>query len=297
VPELHIHYLTGSRTFRVASRTLTGTFRDGFIHAGNLAYLSMLALFPFFILGAALFALFGEASEREALIETILATTPPTVAGTIEPVARDVINAREGWLLWIGAGIALWTVSSLIETVRDILRRAYDVTRDQPIWKYRLASIGIILISVILLLVSLFAQVGIGTAQQVIAASFPQLNDAISGLETSRIIPAAGFFVSAFLLFYTLTPAPYRTRAFPKWPGALFITLWWLIVTGALPPLLRSIFTYNLTYGSLAGIMVTLFFFWLVGLGIVIGAELNAALAKVREDHMADDGQTKEGAA
>ena len=70
-----------------------------------------------------------------------------------------------------------------------------------------------------------------------------------------------------------------------------------VVVTGALPPLLRSIFTYNLTYGSLAGIMVTLFFFWLVGLGIVIGAELNAALAKVREDHMADDGQTKEGAA
>ena len=30
-----------------------------------------------------------------------------------------------------------------METVRDILRRAYDVTREQPIWKYRLASIGI----------------------------------------------------------------------------------------------------------------------------------------------------------
>jgi len=294
---LHIHYLTGARTFRVASLTLTGTFRDGFIHAGNLAYLSMLALFPFFILGAALFALFGEASEREALIATILAATPPTVASTIEPVASDVINAREGWLLWVGAGIALWTVSSLIETVRDILRRAYGVTRDQPFWKYRLASIGIILVSVILLLTSLFAQVSIGTAQEVIQTSFPQLSGAISVLETSRLIPATGFFVSAFLLFYTLTPSPYRTREFPKWPGALFITLWWLAVTDALPPLLRTFLTYNLTYGSLAGIMITLFFFWLVGLGIVIGAELNAALAKVREDHAANDGQIKEGAA
>lgn len=42
---------------------------------------------------------------------------------------------------------------------------------------------------------------------------------------------------------------------------------------------LRSVFTYDLTYGSLAGSIVTLFFFWLVGLGLVIGAELNAALA------------------
>jgi membrane protein len=32
-----------------------------------------------------------------------------------------------------------------------------------------------------------------------------------------------------------------------------------------LPVLLRSLFTYDLTYGSLAGVMIALFFFWLVG--------------------------------
>ena len=53
----------------------------------------------------------------------------------------------------------------------------------------------------------------------------------------------------------------------------------------ALPPLLRSVFSYNLTYGSLAGIMIALFFFWLVGLGMVMGAELNAALAETPEEH------------
>ena len=48
---------------------------------------------------------------------------------------------------------------------------------------------------------------------------------------------------------------------------------------------LRQFFTYDLTYGSLAGSMVTLLFFWLVGLGLVIGAELNAALA-LTQPHM-----------
>ena len=37
---------------------------------------------------------------------------------------------------------------------------------------------------------------------------------------------------------------------------------------------------YSLTYGSLAGVMVALIFFFIVGLGVVIGAELNAALAE-----------------
>ena len=47
----------------------------------------------------------------------------------------------------------------------------------------------------------------------------------------------------------------------------------------ALPWVLRALFHYDLTYGSLAGVMIALFFFWLVGLGLVVGAELNAALA------------------
>jgi membrane protein len=57
-------------------------------------------------------------------------------------------------------------------------------------------------------------------------------------------------------------------------------------VTTLLPMVLRSFFTYDLTYGSLAGIMVALFFFWLVGLGVVIGAELNAALAETPEEEI-----------
>jgi membrane protein len=85
-------------------------------------------------------------------------------------------------------------------------------------------------------------------------------------------------------LFYTLTPHAYRVRRYPKWPGALLVTGWWILVTLALPPLLRSLFSYNLTYGSLAGIMIALFFFWLVGLGMVMGAELNAALAETPEE-------------
>ncbi|HLL31719.1 MAG TPA: ribonuclease BN, partial [Allosphingosinicella sp.] len=41
---------------------------------------------------------------------------------------------------------------------------------------------------------------------------------------------------------------------------------------------------YDLTYGSLAGVIIGLTFFFIVGLGVVIGAELNAALAEVPEE-------------
>ena len=283
-------------SWQVVRRTAVGTFNDGFIHAGNLAYLAMFSIFPFFILGAAIFSLIGEESERAAAINAVLFAMPPVVGNVIEPVARDVVASRNGWLLWAGAFVALWTVSSLIETIRDILRRSYGTKMTQAFWKYRLFSAGIIIGSVVLLILSLFSQVAIGAVSQVIDAYFPALSDTATTLQLTRIVPVFGLYLSLYLLFYTLTPKRYRSRLYPKWPGVLFTTVWWVLVTTSLPPLLRTFFSYDMTYGSLAGIMIALFFFWLVGLGVVIGAELNAALAETPEEEMNTIGQSDDRA-
>ena len=274
----------GSKAREVLKRVFVGTYNDGFIHAGNLAYLAVVSIFPFFITGAALFSLIGEESERAAAINALLFALPPAVGDVIAPVARSVIDARHGWLLWGGAIIGLWTVGSLVETIRDILRRAYGTRPSQAFWKYRLLSTGIIVAAVFLLMVSLIAQFLIGAAQEFISAWLPRLVDQLDSLAWSRIVPAIGLYLSLYLLFYSLTPALYRVRRYPKWPGALLVSVWWALITALLPPLLRSVFTYDLTYGSLAGVMIALFFFWLVGLGMVMGAELNAALAETPEE-------------
>lgn len=265
-------------------RVAVGTYNDGFIHAGNLAYLSMIAIFPFFITGAAIFSFIGENSERAATLDAVLLALPPTVAKTIGPVAREVIEARSGWLLWVGGAVGLWTVGSLIETIRDILRRAYGTHAVRAFWQYRLLSMGVIVGAVLLLMLSLIASFMITAAQQFIGAYVPQLANILGELALSRLVPALGLYGSIFLLFLTLTPAKYRGKRYPKWPGALLVTTWWIAVTLAMPVVLAQFFSYDLTYGSLAGIMVAMFFFWLVGLGVVIGAELNAALAETPEE-------------
>ncbi|MEJ5977018.1 YihY/virulence factor BrkB family protein [Novosphingobium sp. PS1R-30] len=284
-----------SRFFTVVKRVLVGAWSDGFIHAGNLAYTAILALFPFFIVIAAVFTALGESGQREASIRAFLSAAPPVVARAIEPVALSVSEARSGWLLWVGGFVGLWTVSSLIETIRDILRRAYGTRPTAAFWRYRLFSTGFIVIAVILLLLSLFAQVAITAAQEVIAAWFPLLDAWTLTLTTSRLIPAAMLYLSIYVLFLSLTPSAYRNRRYPKWPGAMLVTAWWVAITVLLPGVLRNLFSYDLTYGSLAGVMIALFFFWLVGLGMVMGAELNAALAETPEERDAI-GQTDDRA-
>ena len=268
------------RSRDVLRRVWTGVIHDGTIHAGNFAYMVLIALFPFFITGAALFSLVGEANDRTAAVNTVLMALPPVVANVLSPVAHAVIEARTGGLLWIGGLVGLWTVGSLVETIRDILRRAYGTGMAYAFWRYRLMSTGLIIASVVLILLSIAAQVVIGTVMETVTTFLPQATSLIDTLALSRAIPAFVLFGSLWLLFISLTPGAYSSRIYPKWPGALFVTLWWLIVTTVLPKLLRHLFMYDLTYGSLAGVMIALFFFWLIGLGMVVGAELNAALAE-----------------
>jgi membrane protein len=271
------------RAVAVLHRVWLGVYHDGFIHAGNLAYMSILALFPFFITMGAIYSLVGEESERVAAIHQLLAALPPVVGQVLEPVARGVVDARHGWLLWIGAAVGLWTVSSLIETIRDILHRAYGVALTASFWRYRLFSVALIVVAVVMLLASLFVQVALSTVQAVIAAQLPGAGQMVP-LALTSLLPAAVLFGALYILFLCLTPAAYRRGQGPKWPGALLVAAWWALVAEALPAALRAFFHYDLTYGSLAGVMIALFFFWLVGLGMVTGAELNAALAQSPEE-------------
>ncbi len=282
-------------SFLVIKRTFMGVYHDGFIHAGNLAYLALLSLFPFFITATALASLFGESSGGIQTLEAFLQTVPPAVGDVVKEPIEQVVSARSGPLLWIGGLVGLWTVGSLIETLRDILRRAYGVQSERPFWENRLGSIAMIILAVILMLLSFSTQVVLTGAEQVIVRVLPQFDDMLDRLALARIIPALGLMLALYLLFYFLTPLAYRARAYPKWPGAVFTTLWWLGVTALLPVALSSVFTYDLTYGSLAGVMVSLFFFFLVGLGLVIGAELNAALAEPGKARFAEMGLNPKG--
>ncbi len=277
----HIGHLgPGNRVYEVLKRVIVGVYSDGFIHAGNLAYLALLTLFPFFIILAAIAQIFGHGPDTMRAVDSFLATLPPTVADLLRKPISDVLAARTGWLLWFGALVGLWSVGSFIETIRDILRRAYGVVSSASFWQYRLTSIAIIFVSVILSLTAFSVQIFLTAIEQFIYRLLPFARDLADILRLSQLIPFATLIIALYGVFYSLTPSKYRYSKSPKWPGAVFTATWWMLVAFALPRVLGLLGGYDLTYGSLAGVIITLLFFWLVGLGLVFGAHLNAALAE-----------------
>jgi membrane protein len=278
----------GTRTYEVAKRVVIGVYSDGFIHAGNLAYLALLTLFPFFIIMAAVAQIFGHGPETMVAVRSFLRTVPPSVAELLTKPISDVLAARTGSLLWLGALVGLWSVGSFIETIRDILRRAYGTPFSRSFWRYRLSSIALIVLSVILALTAFSLQVTIVAIEQFVYRILPFARDITDLIRLSKLLPLAMMIGALYVIFYSLTPSKYRYSACLKWPGALFTALWWMAVTLVLPVVLGWLGSYDRTYGSLAGVIIALIFFWFVGLGLVFGAHLNAALAESPEPTLKD---------
>ena len=279
----------GSYAFEILKRTVFGVFTDGFIHAGNLAYLALMTLFPFFIVAAAILSLLGQSYEMHHAVETFLRLVPDNVAELLRKPIASVLAARTGSLLWLGGLVGLWTVGGFIETIRDIFRRAYGVKSTAPFWRARLGSTLAIIASVVIAMLSFLVQGILTGVEQFVYRLLPFAEHAATWIGLSRAIPGLIMFLALYALFYSVTPAKYRYTGSRKWPGALFTTLWWVSITALLPIVLAQLGGYDMTYGSLAGVIVALLFFYLVGLGLVFGAHLNAALAEPHAVALQDD--------
>ena len=268
------------RAWIVTKRVFVGVFANGFMYAGNIAYLALLTVFPFFILAAAIASIFGQSADTIRAVDSFMSTLPVSVADLLRKPIGDVLAARTGSLLILGALVALWSVGSFVETIRDIFRRAYGVTFDKPFWHYRLGSMAVIIGSVVLALFAFLVQGMLTAVEQFIYRLVPWAAELGQWVGWSRIIPGLILYAALYMLFLSVTPGKYRKKGCPRWPGAAFTALWWISATALLPVFLSNLSNYDLTYGSLAGVIVTLLFFWIVGLGISIGAHLNAALAE-----------------
>src|SRR4051794_21879173 len=192
--------------WEVLKRVALGVYSDGFIHAGNLAYLSIVALFPFIIVAAAITHLLGEGQDAQLTVFNILRRLPPNVADTLREPINEVLTVRTGPLLWLGAIVGLWTATSFVETIRDILRRCYGVKFCAPFWEYRLGSILLILGAVLLPMISFSATTPLSLLHRALIEWFPLAVGIGPTLGLSRLVPAATLFFTFYVLFFALTP-------------------------------------------------------------------------------------------
>ena len=139
----------------------------------------------------------------------------------------------------------------------------------------RLVSIGIVLTGFVvfaaLALLIIFAPLAFKTVEYVTGYKIPLIADVV------RYMIGAGLLYGTLWLMHRTLPA--RPMGWKKlWPGILTSMLIWGLLATAMSIYVALTPTYTVTYGALSGVIVTLLFFYLTGVAIIFGAEVNATL-------------------
>jgi membrane protein len=245
----------------------------GDVLCGYIAYSLMLAVVPFLIFATALIGFLVGQQGAEMVLDTLFAAVPEHVAQTIEPVLLEVVGQRRGTVLTLSALGAIWAASAGVEAIRIGLDRAYDVGDARHVALNRLIAIGVVLVGfaifTVLAVLIIFAPLLFALVEQWTKIDIP--------LEADLLRYLLGLTVLALSLYAMHRILPSRPmRGYRLWPGVAASVIIWLAAATGMSVYLAHAPSYTITYGTLAGVIVTLLFFYLTGAAIIFGAEVNA---------------------
>jgi membrane protein len=262
---------------------------DGAAMAGYIAYAGFLSIFPFAIFATAVAGQILGRGDSAAMVGALFDLAPDHVARTLEPVIEGVISGARQDLLTVSGVGALWVASNAVEAFRTAFDRAYRCRRLRPFLWRRLRAMafvaGAALTLALLALLIIVAPLALRLAEARIGFSASWALDVVRyGL---GLLVAAVFLFQMNLALPSNRP-PVRRLA----PGVALSTLLLLLGASGFSLYMAYAPDYTLTYGALAGVIVTLLFFYVGGVAIILGAELNACLLRLRPPRTQDFDET-----
>lgn len=259
-------------------RTYEEAWADDVLNlAAQQAYYFFFALFPLLLSLVSFASFFPLAGLTDELFKMLGGVMPPQVIEMITTQLNKLSNQNAGGLLTLAFLITIWSSSGALVSMCSTLNAAYDITEARPWWKVRLIAIGLTIGLAIFILISMTLIIGGPTIAGEIAENVG-LGPAFKWTWMVLQWPVVLVLVAtAIAIVYYFAP-----DAKQEWvwitPGSVLATVLWLAVSLAFKLYIANFGSYTETYGIIGGVMMLLLWFYLSGIAILIGAELNAEI-------------------
>ena len=245
--------------------------------AAQLSYYFFLALFPALLFLLALASFFPLRNVTDDVGRSLGPFVSPQVLALIQEQMQRLANNENGGLLTFGVAAALWSSSAALISIVGALNRAYDIEEARPWWKVRLVSIGLTLGVAVFVLVALSLVLG-GPA---LAERLGQATGWGAPFEWTWLVlqwPLVFALVATGIgLIYYFGPDADQDWVWIT-PGAVAATILWLLVSLLFKLYIANFTDYEGSYGTVGGVIVVLLWFYVSGIAILAGAELNAEI-------------------
>ena len=261
--------------------------------AAQLSYYALLALFPALIFLTALMGLFSVQSFMPELMSYLRNVLPADALSMVAAVSDPGGRRGELNILSLGALGALWASSSGVTAIMDALNVVFGVKEDRrPFWRVRLTAIvltiglaGFVIMSLALVLYG--PTIGRWIADLM---GFDVVFTWIWNVLQWPVIATLMLIVVAAI--YHICP----DRRYKRWrwvtPGSVFAVLMWLLVSLGFKAYVDNFGDYNKVYGSIAGVIVLMLWFYWSGMVLLLGGEINAEIER-RRPRAADAGEAR----
>jgi len=247
--------------------------------AAALTYYGLLALFPALIAMVSLIGIFGDPQTTTTkLTEIITEIGPSSGAETFEGPIKSIVENRSaaGFAFVFGLAAALWSASGYVGAFTRASNIIYETPEGRPFWKLRPLQIAVTLAMIILMALLAVGLVLTGPVVEAVANPIGLSSTAVDVWNIAKWPVMAAIFILMVDLLYYATPNV-KLRGF-RWvtPGAILAIVVWAIASALFALYVSNFSSYDKTYGTLAGLVVLLLWFWITNLAILFGHQLNA---------------------
>jgi membrane protein len=248
-----------------------------FGRAAQLSYYFLLALFPLllFLINVLGYLAQEGTAFRNQLLRYLAAVMPPSAVALVRSTLDEISLSSGTGKLSFGLLAALWAASNGMGAISQTLNTAYNVRETRPWWKVRLISVCLTVALAILILAALAIVLYGGSIGEALAARYGFGNLFTTVWSIIQWPVALVFVLTTFNLIYNF--APNLSSQARSWmtPGSFVGVGFWLLVSFAFRVYLDFFDSYSVTYGSLGALIVLMLWFYLTGVAILIGGEVN----------------------
>jgi membrane protein len=246
------------------------------IITAGVAFYHFLAIFPTIAAFVSIFGLITSPAELQTYLHIIESVLPTEALNLIKSELQRIIDtqgSRLGWGALCGTLLTLWSGAKAMIAMFAAMNVIYDEKEKRGFIGLRLTALSMALGVIVFVILALGLIVGLPLRSLVIGEAAPLI-------KYLRWPLLAGCCIVFLAVLYRYGPS----RGEPQWrwvtPGAVGATAVWLVGSALFSFYVTHFSSYNITYGSLAVVVILMIWFYLSAYSILLGAEINAAIER-----------------
>ena len=243
------------------------------VQSAGVAFFAVLSIAPVLVTAISVYGAVNTPEQALQQLSSMAGVLPADLRSVVADQLTTITAASTQVLTWrglTGLVVALWTATTAMTYLIDGLTLAYHETETRGF----LRRSGLALVFVLggaLLLGAVLAAAG-AVSRALAEVSGP----------VRAVLPLVSWAALAVLVTVVLAVlyryAPDRKEARWRWitGGSTIATLLWLASTAGLFAYVERLGSYQSTYGSLAGVAISMLWLWTTVFLVIVGAAVNA---------------------